>query len=94
MKLEPPRLPWLEPWSPLDEGLQRGLAEELRREICHRDHRLYGRETLAIGTCRGLDDFLFYLGPTPPSFAVVHLTWGKEKQPDFPYAELFSTAED
>jgi hypothetical protein len=94
MKLEPPLLPWTEPWSPLDGELQVGLAEELHREICNPEHILFGREVLAIGTRRGLDDFLFYLGPTPPSFALVHLTWSREKLRDFPYSEVFETAED
>ena len=71
-----------------------GLAEELHREICNREHVLFGRAVLAIGTRRDLDDFLFYLGPTPPSFALVHLTRSRERLRDFPYTELFQTAED
>ena len=94
MKLEPPTLTWIEPWSPVTAEDRVGLAEELHREICNREHVLFGRVVIAIGARRDLDDFLFYLGPTPPSFALVHLTWSRESRRDWPYTEFFETAQD
>ena len=94
MKLEPPELTWIEPWHPIgaNEGVE--LAEELQREICCHEHLLFGRATIAVGARRDLDDFLFYLGPAAPSFALVHLTWARESRREWPYAELFETAQD
>ena len=94
MKLEPPALTWIEPWHPIDAKQGVELAQELQREIGSLEHLLFGRSAIAVGARRDLDDFLFYLGPTPPSFALVHLTWARESRREWPHAELFETAQD
>lgn len=94
MNLEPPNLMWVKPWEPVtaEDGVE--LARELQREICNPEHVLFGRAAIAVGARRDLDDFLFYLGPTAPSFALVHLTWARELRAGWPYTEFFETAED
>ena len=94
MKLEPPTLTWIEPWDEVTAEDGVGLAEELQREICNREHVLFGRAAIGVGARRDLDDFLFYLGATPPSFALVHLTWNRESRRDWPYTKFFENAQD
>jgi hypothetical protein len=94
MALTPPTIECKIPWFRIEGEQQEGLAEELRREVGHSSHVLYGLETLAIAYRKELDDFLFYLGPEPPSFALVHFTWTVERNPDFPYAEVYQTWEE
>ena len=94
MKLEAPKIPWIEPWEALDAEKADGLAEELHREICNQEHVLFGHTVVGVGSRRDIDDFLFYLGPTPPSLALVHLTWNRELRREWPHTEFFDTVED
>jgi hypothetical protein len=46
---------------------------------------------LLFGYRQDCDDVLFYLGESAPSFAVVHLTYQRETQPEWPSTTLFDS---
>jgi hypothetical protein len=90
-KLDTSQIQWREPWTVIHPNLE--AESELKREMCA-GHALFGRSVKAVGWRRGVDNFLFYLGDTPPRFAVVHLTWGQETRPEWPYIEMFDSLDD
>jgi hypothetical protein len=92
-EIDPSRIPWREPWYALREDWARKAEAELRREVCS-EHALFDRNAIAIGQRQDCDDFLFFLGDTPPSYAVVHLTYQHETRPDWPQTEFFDSLDD
>ena len=88
-----PKIDWLDPWYPIDDGT--GLELELARELTP-GHVLFGRRVTAIGRRNGRDDVLFWLPDEGDAVACVHLTWiGKpEQQPVWPWTEIFSSPQE
>ena len=88
---DPAHIEWRHPWVPIDD---RAAAErELKREAPH-GHILFGRSPIAIGRRVDCDDFLFYLNEDPARFAVVHLTYNIETDPNWPAAEIFNSIDE
>ena len=81
-------------WRAFEErGGGKGLEGELRREICH-GHPLYGYRVKAIAYSEEIDDDILFETDKPGyPYAFVHLTWNREKTPDFPFTVLYSTYE-
>ena len=88
----PPMSPneeWLDPWVAVGDQ-RRALEKELRREVS-RKHALHGRQALAIGRRVDRDDVLFELEGGDERYAVVHLTWNREKSATWPYTVFFGS---
>lgn len=84
---ELPSIDWLEPWCAVgEEG--KALENELRRELS-RKHVLRGKEFRAIGRRIDNDDVLFEVLGDSPRYAVVHLTWRRERQAQWPWTMLY-----
>jgi|GEM_PF-1134855 len=85
--VKPPQFepPWQE--TSLD------LEEELYRE-CIKGHKLYGIKAKAVARRQDNDDVLYELVNGSGEYAVVHLTWNKEKTPDWPWSEIYKSYED
>ena len=64
------------------------LEEELLREISEK-HILYGKKVNAIAHRQDCDDVLFELTDDPYRYAVVHLTWRIESNPEWPSTSLY-----
>jgi hypothetical protein len=80
------------PWHALDSRKAAFLAEELRREISS-SHVLSGQIVLALAQRQDRDEVLFRIEGSPPRYAVVHLTWSKQREtsPKWPTTELFES---
>src|ERR1044071_6685678 len=91
-KFDSSQIQWLVPWKPVSLEYQGGMIAELHREMPP-GHVLFGRTVQAVGRRQDCDDVLFYLGASVPQFAVVHLTYARETQPDWPHTRLFDTLE-
>ncbi len=86
------RIEWLEPWEAVGEFAD-SLVAELHRELCPA-HCLYRRKVVALGRRRGRDDVLFRLIDHQQAFAIVHLTWRQESDPDFPWTTLYANLDE
>jgi hypothetical protein len=80
---------WSEPWSFQLSGLEKELEKELIP-----GHALHGRTTLAVARHEGRDDILFLVDDEAYPLAVVHLTWARETDPRWPYAERYSSIQE
>jgi len=87
----PAQIQFREPWRPIPHDYASKAEAELHREMCA-GHVLFGRTVTAVGI-NGIDcdDILLYLGDTPPQFAVVHLTWKQESDPEWPWTVLYDS---
>jgi hypothetical protein len=85
------QIDWLDPWEPITNEKERSEIEaEMRREM-PQNHLLSQLPLRAIGKRQHRDDRLFIL--PDKRVAQVHLTWIEEKNPAFPYTEIFEDAE-
>lgn len=91
IRFDTSRIPWREPWRPVPPEHDAGTGAELRREMC--GHVLFGRTVQAVGRREDCDEVLFNLGEAVPQFAVVHLTYARGTQPEWPETTLFDTLE-
>ncbi len=80
---------WLEPWKLIGDE-RKVLERELGREVCRR-HPLYRQKAEAIGRRIDNDDVLFRLRDR--RYAVVHLTWRRERSEDWPWTIFFDDLE-
>src|ERR1044071_4516288 len=86
----PSQIQWREPWKPLPVDQWPGTIAELHREMCPA-HVLFARSVQPVARREDCDDVLFYHGETAPQFAVVHLTYARETEPEWPCTTLFDT---
>lgn len=86
---------WRSPWEPVSGPSAARLEAELALELSPA-HPLYGVRASALGKCTDSDDVLFSLVNGPALFAVVHLTWRGQAEPDvvFPETTFFKTAQE
>jgi hypothetical protein len=79
-----------EPWVPVGDG--RALEAELARELAP-GHRLFGKKLHALARRVDCDDVFF---ANADSFAVVHLTWRRAREPDprWPATEVYRSLAD
>lgn len=68
----------------------RAFERELQRELPE-GHRLFGLPVRCVARRRDRDDVLFELGDGTTTWAIVHLTWKSESDPDWPYVEVFES---
>src|SRR5688572_14374266 len=87
---DPSTIQWREPWQRISPEYAPKAEAELHREMCA-GHVLFGRSVIAIGNRIDCDDILFYLGDSPPQFAVVHLTFQPESDPTWPQTVLYDS---
>ena len=92
-KFDTSLIQWRKPWEIGPSDYAPVAESELQHEICA-GHVLFGRSVAAIGCRLGDDDILFYLGDTPPRFAVVHLTYQRETRTDWPHTSLYDSLDD
>ena len=88
----------LRPWRVIDdssESLNRAdrLSARLQCEIPE-DHVLHGLRLRAVATRIDRDDVLFEIDGGRMPLALVHMTWRKETNPDWPGTTLFPSWED
>jgi hypothetical protein len=78
------------PWLDIRDDAQaaRQLENELSREIPRR-HMLAGISPTAIARREDRDDAMFDLGDG--RFAVVHLTWQRETDPQWPSTRIYNS---
>lgn len=79
--------PWFEVTNPDD------ASDELKRETCP-GHPLYGVSVKVVARRQDCDDVLFRLGDSSGRYAVVHLSYQKEKDPRWPECHLYRDFED
>jgi hypothetical protein len=82
-----------EGWSGVEPEQAAGLGRELRRELS-RGHALAGVKAIAIAVRFENDDVLFVLTGSPHPYAVVHLTWHRENDPQWPAFRFFETLDE
>jgi len=80
---------WLDPWHREESGLERELASEVSPQ-----HPLFQLEAVAIARRNDNDDVLFFLPASIPSLAVVHLTWRRETNAEWPFTRFYSSLAD
>jgi hypothetical protein len=88
----------LKPWRVIDDSFEspnRGdpLSARLQSEI-PAEHVLHGLRLRAVATRIDRDDVLFEIDGGHIPLAVVHMTWRKETNPDWPRTKLFPSWED
>lgn len=81
----------LEPWCAIDD--RSGVEQELAREL-PAGHVLAGKTVRAVARRDDRDDVLFEVAGM--EYAVVHLTWRRQRETDprWPSTELYATLED
>lgn len=84
---------FIAPWREV-RGLDR-VVDELRTEA-GRHHPLFGLDLAAIGHLGDTDDYLIEIATGPDPLAVVRLTWSgeRERDPNLPATEFFSSWDD
>jgi hypothetical protein len=82
---------YLEPWVATGEYAD-NLVKELEREVTE-GHALWKVKTRAIAQRSDSDDVLFEIECQHGKYAVVHLTWSGEPEPDarWPDTRIFAT---
>ena len=82
---------WKHGWKEYDfREKENYFLGELRWEVQENPaHPLHGKELRIVGWIPGYDDFILYL-PQEDRYSYVHLTWGKESEPTFPYCEFLA----
>lgn len=90
---DPSSLEWPEGWGPVPAAQGRALIRELRREM-PAGHRLRGLPVYPLGHGEHPDELLFQIEDPDYKFARVHLTWSKERDPQWPWTTLYRTFED
>jgi len=90
---DPSDLEWPEGWDALHYDDIPKFTRELSREICS-EHILYNVPACALGRRTDKDDFLFQIESVSGRFAVVHLTWQKETNPQWPSTSVFNSFEE
>ena len=89
-KFDASQIQWREPWQIIPPDYASKVEDELYRDM-NAGHVLSGRLFAAIGRRKDCDDILFYLGDRPPRFAVVHLTFQREKRAEWPKTSMFDS---
>ena len=69
------------------------LSARLESEL-PQEHVLHGLNVRAVATRIDRDDVLFEVEGGHMPLAVVHMTWRKEKDPQYPHTKLFQSWED
>ena len=87
---DPSELDWPEGWGALHYDVIPKITRELKREV-GRGHLLYNAPACAMGRKAQTDDFLFQVEAGRHTFAHVHLTWRREKDPVWPHTKLYPT---
>ena len=82
---------YLEPWENYENDSS-ASEKELTRELC-KEHVLYGVKVKAVAHRCDCDDVLFELSNFSHKYAVVHLTFSREKDPSYPSFELYNDIE-
>ncbi|MEP7340554.1 MAG: hypothetical protein ABI977_22680 [Acidobacteriota bacterium] len=80
---------WLDPWRPESSGLERELVSEVSPR-----HPLFQIEAIAIARRDDNDDVLFFLPKYAPPLAVVHLTWRKQTETEWPFTCFYNSIAD
>lgn len=81
----------MEPWMPASNPVD--LENELRKEVSF-FHPLYWKKVRAIGMRMDRDDVLFEVLNGAHKYAVVHLTYAKERSKKFPTTHFYRDWED
>ena len=91
----PDGIKFLAPWriiedSPETRDHARHLAARLQSELPEK-HVLHGLRVRAVATRVDQDDVLFEIEDGHMPLAVVHMTWRKETDPQWPRTKLFQS---
>ena len=73
-----------------DRAENRRLIDELGRETSP-GHRLHAVPYRAVARATGSDDAMFEIGHAGPGYAIVHLTFQRERDPRWPRTEIYAT---
>ncbi|GAB3806555.1 hypothetical protein GCM10028819_42140 [Spirosoma humi] len=79
---------WLEPWGAVSENQKAALENQLQAEISFH-HTLFGEQLEPIGRSFASDEVLFVR--EGGELAVVHLTWSRPGNDEYPLTEFFNT---
>jgi hypothetical protein len=87
-------LNWSNGWRQIaDEKHRSYLERELAWELAENPrHMLAGRQYVVVGLLGGYDDLILRLDDRD-EFAWIHLTWNREKRPEWPHCELLGGVE-
>jgi len=78
-------------WEVLNSESSSSFTNELYREIC-RGHKLYKINSVALLKRNNRDDYIFYTENN--EYALIHLTWQKESNPNWPYCSTYKTIQE
>ena len=84
---------WLEPWTATAGTDSQRLHQELQLELTT-GNLLHDIPLEVIGRSLANDDILVKLEHPDYEFAVVHLTWQREKSPEWPRAKFYLDSND
>lgn len=81
-------------WQPLDDAVrERTFLQELHRETEEdSQHPLHGKNVRIVAWKPGEDDFILQFSDGT-GYAYVHLTWNRERVPQFPHCQHFDDEE-
>ena len=80
-------------WIAVSSELAANLEAELHREL-PKGHQLCGRQLRAIARRQDQDDVLFRSATDDGSLFCVHLTWSKERDPQWPWTVRYASLDD
>lgn len=81
-----------DPWETIEGHTVTSLNDELKRELSNK-HPLSGNMLIAIARSFACDDVL-YKDRNSHHYYLVHLTWAKENNSEYPKYKTFHTFED
>ena len=84
----PEHIEILHPWEIVHADDAEKLKAELQREL-PAGHVLTGMNLTAVARRTDRDDLLFEVDGSLMPLAQVHLTWQKEKQPNWPHSRFY-----
>lgn len=84
------QIEWRVPWHRISPDYAKKAEAELRSEVSA-GHVLYKKQAKAIGYRQDCDDVLFEINEDGSRFAVVHLTYQRESDPNWPATVIYDS---
>ena len=80
-------------WEIIPDDKKKFFEFELVNELCS-EHILFQKDVQVLARKSDRDDFLFLIDGLEKTLCVVHLTWSKETNPNWPSTTQFKDKEE